>query len=141
MTNYEKYKDEIISRIVDDFAMTKDGEITYCDETNCENCAFFSGVRPSRCIPKIEEWLNKEYQEPLYITKQEKAILDMLPDNARFKKMRKKDSIYSMLVIDDGSSIGCRLDLEMLAGDFFDWIPNDEKWHSMNSFRNVRVRE
>ena len=61
MTNYEKYKDEIISRIVDDFAMTKDGEITYCDEANCENCAFFSGVRPSKCIPKIEEWLNKEY--------------------------------------------------------------------------------
>ena len=138
MTNYEKYKDEIISRIVDDFAMTKDGEITYCDETNCENCAFFSGSRPSQCIPKIEEWLNEEHLEN---SKEEKVILDMLPDNARFKKKQKKGSIYSILVIDDGSSIGCRLDLEMLSGDFFDWIPDDEKWHSMNSFRNGRVRE
>lgn len=97
MTNYEKYKDEIISRIVDDFAMTKDGEITYCDEMDCENCAFFSGVRPSRCIPKIEEWLNKEYQEPLYITKQEKAILDCCQTTHDSRRNRRKTAFIQFL--------------------------------------------
>ena len=60
MTNYEKYKDEIISRIVDDFAVTKDGELSYCNDIQCEDCIFFGGHHPSKCVLKIEEWLNEE---------------------------------------------------------------------------------
>ena len=61
MTNYEKYKDEIISRIVDDFAITKNGEISFCSDLKCDDCVFWKVGET--CIPKIKKWLNEECDE------------------------------------------------------------------------------
>lgn len=59
MTNYEKYKDEIISRIVDDFAVTKDGTPSFCEDMRCEDC-FFEKHQKGECASMVEKWLNKE---------------------------------------------------------------------------------
>lgn len=60
MTNFEKYKEEILKRTVTGFVLTKDGEITSCGKLEgCEKCKFYHGLY-SNCVRDITEWLYQE---------------------------------------------------------------------------------
>lgn len=61
MTNFEKYKDEIL-KITNkelNFAITKKGEVKECAESKCPSeCIFYTGESP--CMSKKIKWLYKE---------------------------------------------------------------------------------
>lgn len=63
MTNFEKYKDDLIE-IEGEFAVNKNtGEVTRCDSyIECKDCIFFS--RNCAESDKIQ-WLYEEYKEPV----------------------------------------------------------------------------
>ena len=77
MTNFEKYKDEILLLAKNNrgfaFHMNK---ITDCKLSGCKNC-IFTGA----CIANRIKWLYEEYQEPTpKLTKAEKGFCEILDD-------------------------------------------------------------
>ena len=74
MTNFEKWKDEILKITHDDYEVAvKDGVPKPC-EGICNQCEF-EGGRP--CIAKFVDWLLAEYQEPVpKLTKREREFLE-----------------------------------------------------------------
>lgn len=77
MTNFEKYKDEILLLAKNNrgfaFHMNK---ITDCKFSGCKNC-IFTGA----CIANRIKWLYEEYQEPApKLTKAEKGFCEILDD-------------------------------------------------------------
>lgn len=66
MTNYEKYKDEILGlSVVKPWAITKDtNKLQLCNEMSCLDCLFnFNGY--SACGKAKNEWLGEEYVEKI----------------------------------------------------------------------------
>lgn len=59
MTNYEKYKDEIIKFLTArTCGATRAGKINWCDEIGCQTeCVFYFN---GRCRRELEKWLNAE---------------------------------------------------------------------------------
>lgn len=77
MTNFEKYKDEILLLAKNNrgfaFHMNK---ITDCKLSGCKNC-IFTGT----CIANRIKWLYEEYQEPVpKLTKKERAFCEIVKD-------------------------------------------------------------
>lgn len=77
MTNFEKYKDEILPLAKNNrgfaFYMNK---ITDCKLSGCKNC-IFTGA----CIANRIKWLYEEYQEPApKLTKAEKGFCEVVKD-------------------------------------------------------------
>ena len=77
MTNFEKYKDEILLLAKNNrgfaFHMNK---ITDCKLSGCKNC-IFTGA----CIANRIKWLYEEYQEPApKLTKTEKGFCEIIKD-------------------------------------------------------------
>lgn len=77
MTNFEKYKDEILPLAKNNrgfaFHMNK---ITDCKLSGCKNC-IFTGA----CITNRIKWLYEEYQEPTpKLTKAEKGFCEIIKD-------------------------------------------------------------
>lgn len=77
MTNFEKYKDEILLLAKNNrgfaFHMNK---ITDCKLSGCKNC-IFTGT----CIANRIKWLYEEYQEPApKLTKAEKGFCEVVKD-------------------------------------------------------------
>lgn len=75
MTNFEKYKDEILILAKNNrgfaFRMNK---ITACKLSGCENCIFTGS-----CIANRIKWLYEEYQEPaLKLTKKERIFCEIV---------------------------------------------------------------
>lgn len=77
MTNFEKYKDEILK-------ISKNGTIAvnkqknmpvHCSTTPCSECIF----RSDTCTSQLINWLYEEYQEPApKLTKKERAFCEIL---------------------------------------------------------------
>lgn len=62
MTNYEKYKDEIIDLISSGVGLAvKDGKPVDCIGCLCKECIEKGS---HNCGNKIKEWLNSEYEKP-----------------------------------------------------------------------------
>lgn len=62
MTNYEKYKDELIKKVIIETSMALDrhtGKVVDCGNMDCRDCGFSTG---KGCC--IEDWLDSEYVEP-----------------------------------------------------------------------------
>lgn len=75
MTNFEKYKDEILPLAKNNqgfaFRMNK---ITACKLSGCENCIFTGS-----CIANRIKWLYEEYQEPApKLTKKERVFCEIV---------------------------------------------------------------
>lgn len=81
MTNYEKYKDEILKRGPTGFGK-KAGNICDCCDINCSDC-YFWGVQS--CNTVILDWLFEEYKEGPVLTKQEHLICELLKDGYLMK--------------------------------------------------------
>ena len=63
MTNFEKYKDELIKKVILETAIAIDihtNKVVDCIDINCEDCKF--NISNNGC--GMEEWLNSEYVEP-----------------------------------------------------------------------------
>lgn len=76
MTNYEKYKDEILKYGPSRFGL-KNGNIVACCDITCSDCCF--SVNPS-CDSSILDWLFEECREKPVLTKQEHMICELLED-------------------------------------------------------------
>lgn len=64
MTNFEKYKDDIINAVAHgDRVGVKDGELIMCDDIYCTECIFYDGS--GDCGNRMVDWLNAEYVEPV----------------------------------------------------------------------------
>ncbi len=77
MTNFEKYKDEILPLAKNNRAFAFHiNKITDCQLSGCKNC-IFTGA----CIANRIKWLYEEYQEPApKLTKAEKGFCEILDD-------------------------------------------------------------
>jgi hypothetical protein len=100
MTNYEKYRDEIIKILsfgVDGGLAIQNGKPIICDATPCDECDFgvaHTGVCDSgNYTPKVVGWLNAEYVEPPKLTEQEKAFLVALHPCIKFIARNKDGSL------------------------------------------------
>lgn len=63
MTNFEKYKDELIKKAILETAMAIDthtNKVVDCIDIDCEDCKF--NISNNGCA--MEKWLNSEYVEP-----------------------------------------------------------------------------
>lgn len=62
MTNYEKYKDEIIKKLIDCNEITIDieGKIKTCHTIGCAQCKFYN---KGGCQNVRDKWLEEEYEE------------------------------------------------------------------------------
>lgn len=58
MTNFEKYKEEILKHTVERLAVTKDNKITDCLMINCVRCKFDK----FHCSKELTEWLYQEIE-------------------------------------------------------------------------------
>lgn len=75
MTNFEKYKDEILEvlKTTNRLAVIKDNKIVPCFGTPCDECILYS--KDKACRLDWEQWANSEYIEPKVFTNAEKAII------------------------------------------------------------------
>lgn len=67
MTNFEmliKKQPERIKSLLEfyGFAITKDGTLARCPETNCKDCIFHNDL--IFCKRSVRNWLEEEYTEP-----------------------------------------------------------------------------
>lgn len=63
MTNYEKYKDEIIKKLIDcnEITVDREGKIETCSTISCGECKFYN---KGGCQNARNQWLKEEYKEP-----------------------------------------------------------------------------
>lgn len=118
MTNFEKWKDEILKITHDDYEVAvKDGVPKPCVGI-CDQCEF---ERESPCVAKFVDWLLAEYQEPVpKLTKREREFLECF-EYPTFKEIyRKSYGLYiGNFVKGDGVSI---------SNDMFPFIKQGETW-------------
>lgn len=84
MKNKEKFANKII-----DFACTRDnitvnikGEVVGCCSIQCKDCKFYEEGKD--CEVAIREWLEKEYIEPLKISKKDKTFLEYIGNDYKY---------------------------------------------------------
>lgn len=96
MTNYEKYKDQLMFILMDRIGVDrKKGTPKSCAEVGCKNCRFYI-KDDRRCNHRVAkwlnaEWLNAEVQIKKEFTVEEKvfvSINDKIPYYVRDKKGR-----------------------------------------------------
>lgn len=81
MTNFEKYKDEIIKIFYEKgvpIAQEKNtGRLISCGDISCGCCQFLHG----NCVVNMFKWMLEEYQEPApKLTKAEKGFCEVTKD-------------------------------------------------------------
>lgn len=76
MTNFEFYADEI-NAVKYDFAITKNGSLTYCGTFSCNKCEFYGG---DSCTQAKIEWLYEEHIEQPKLTQNERKLCEILKD-------------------------------------------------------------
>lgn len=129
MKNKEKYIDFITKA----FADADDG---YCDfrqkhvlkKTGC------CGVSCVECSKRTAEWLEQEYQEPVTLTDDEKAILKNLPK--RYEWIAKDKNGILFLYLIKPLKIGVCWESESIEYDFsmFDDLFQFIKWEDENPY-------
>ena len=74
MTNFEKWKEELINLIANRMALVC-GKPVGCFGVSCRNCDFYR--KDDNCRERAKEWLLSEYQEPApKLTRQEREFLE-----------------------------------------------------------------
>ena len=118
MTNFEKWKDEILKITHDDYKVAvKDGVPKPCVGI-CNRCEFEGG---SPCVANFVDWLLAEYQEPApKLTKKEREFIECFAHPAYEKICRKN---YGLYVISSytGDSLS-------ISDNMFPFIKPGETW-------------
>ena len=119
MTNFEKWKDEILKITHDDYEIAvKDGVPKPCVGI-CDQCEF---ERESPCIAKFVDWLLAEYQEPApKLTRREREFLECFLNTS--KRTISRDLTSGLLGF--GYSGNC---YDRLKEDMFQFIKKGECW-------------
>lgn len=75
MTNFEKYKDEILEvlKTTNKLAVIKGNKVAPCFCTPCSECILW--LKDKCCHGGWKKWANAEYVEPKVFTNAEKAII------------------------------------------------------------------
>lgn len=136
MTNFEKYKDEILPLAKNNqgfaFRMNK---ITACKLSGCENCIFTGS-----CIANRIKWLYEEYQEPApKLTAEEYAFCKIATNGYIARNERGSLYIYSEKPVQNIS--GWRaLNWKELNRDYFQFITweSGKAW-SINDLLKLEV--
>ena len=72
MTNYEKYRDQLIEMLAEgDELGLRNGEIVRCEKINCNGCEFSSANTKRPCWISRKIWLNAECIEKPKLTQRE----------------------------------------------------------------------
>lgn len=100
MTNYEKYKNEIISIIADDIGVTNyTGKPVSCDSIHCEDCIF---AYHSTCKGLVEKWFDSEYEPPKDTIEVSTLIAYLKQEPNQMKQVRTIKIVDGMPVINGG---------------------------------------
>ena len=77
-TNFEFYKDDLITLLINEVAIDKQGKMNWCNEVSCEKCIFFDSDDEKCRTGDIREFFNAEHIEPPKLTKRERAFCEMV---------------------------------------------------------------
>ena len=92
MTNYEKFKDELIPMFANQERVALAGGVPKsCSEATCQRCEFNNFGYS--CKDSRERWLNAEYVEPPQLTKQEMAFLVALNPSFQYVARDKRGEL------------------------------------------------
>lgn len=92
MTNYEKYKDQLMFILMDRIGVDHKGTPKSCAELGCTKCRFY--IKNDRqCNHRVVEWLNAEAKEKKEFTVEEKAWI-ALNDKISFYARDKSGFLY-----------------------------------------------
>lgn len=91
MTNFEKYKDEILILAKNNWGFAfRMNKITACKLSGCKNCIFTGS-----CIVNRIKWLYEEYQEPApKLTKAERGFCEIVKTGYIARDAVKKCLLY-----------------------------------------------
>lgn len=93
MTNYEKYKDQLMFILMDGIGVDREkGTPKSCAEVGCENCRFYT-KDDRRCNHRVAEWLTAEAKEPKEFTIEEKEYA-RLNDKILYYARDKSGKLY-----------------------------------------------
>ena len=120
MTNFEKWKDEILKIKREDYEVAvKDGVPKPCVGI-CNKCEF---ERESPCSAKFVEWLLAEYQEPApKLTKREREFLECF--SAKDRKAISRYTGGKLAVINTTYSL-CEAEIN---SEMFPFVGSDKVW-------------
>ena len=108
MTNFEKYKDAVLSMIDDNCGRygVVDGEPLPCEGVgvDCFKCQLYRDKTNVSCTAGFIKWLYQEYQEKPKITERFYHFLKSLPKSARIKYSR---GFLHINIVDRTNSIYC----------------------------------
>lgn len=78
MTNFEKYKDDIIQICTStgEIPAVLSDKVSDCEKSKCSDCLLFK--KAGDCSIKFILWLYEEYIEPIKLTAKEKAFLSIV---------------------------------------------------------------
>ena len=118
MTNFEKWKDEILKIKHEDYEVAvKDGVPKPCVGI-CDQCEF---ERESPCIAKFVEWLLSEYEEPApKLTRREREFLECFTHPA-YKEIFRNDYGLYVTACEPGNGLS-------ISNDMFPSIKPGEVW-------------
>lgn len=100
MTNFEKYKEDILRiAAIGNRPALVNGELLRCDCAECDKCAFYN--RGKKCLIKYFEWLYEEYKEPApKLTLAERHFCEtFLEDDRLYLARDQYDNLYLYDVI------------------------------------------
>ena len=118
MTNFEKWKDEILKITHDGYEVAvKDGAPKPCVGI-CDQCEF---ERESPCRAKFVEWLLSEYEKPApKLTRREREFLECFTHPAYKEIFRNNYGLY-VTACEPGNGLS-------ISNDMFPFIKLDEVW-------------
>ena len=130
MTNFEKWKDEILKIKHDGYDVAvKDGVPKPCVGI-CDQCEF---ERESPCSAKFVDWLLAEYQEPApKLTRREREFLECFthPD---YKEIFRNDYGLYVTACEPGNGLS-------ISNDMFPFINSGEIW-TLEDLLKLEVEE
>ena len=115
MLNAERFKEEILNIVNDDFYISVNKNnpngVSKCGSFPCTDC-MFSKLEDGkiRCTKNRMNWLLSEYKEPIKVSKLEYDILKYLSDNT-----------VHMYIVRDGNGNICLYDAEPKKSGNGDW--------------------
>lgn len=156
MKNREKFTKEILDVACSKgniIAVTKNNEVTNCDDINCEQCLFYkTDDYGSYCDEEdLMKWAESEYVEKPTITSKEKKFLDTLVPDCKYiardgnnrlyiygKKPIREDKSESW--VPDNSNYYCAT--RDIFGNMFDFIKWEDKepW-SIEDLKKLDVKD
>ena len=142
MTNYEKYREEIIKILTlgqDGGFALKHRKPCICDTTLCEECDFgmlqsAACKLPNQYATAVENWMNAEYVEEPALTLSEWHYCMALDSNAVIEKMNNGRFKVS------GPKDYCYPNFEPFKDVSFSFIKNGEPW-SVENLLKLEVRD